>query len=200
MLGKYARGFLTLGGPPRRRGCTRLERSVRLDPWTGLGTNFERISVTTPSGESAGTQGQRAVLGLRSFSEDVSGACGLQGPRGDGSCGQVFWVSRASHGSSPHRFGTPKRGRGHTSPPLSFLLVTIPSPSSPCPFRPHSWAKVWFLLLARGRQRDSHSTVAISLCTPRGCTRGRWRYQEQVAKGPSTALRVAPGATSSRSL
>merc|ERR1740121_2510183 len=56
-------------------------------------------AVTTPSGQSAGIRGQRTVLGLRSFSEVVSGACGLQGPK-------------TVHGLAPHRFRPPKPRTG----------------------------------------------------------------------------------------
>ena len=37
--------------------------------------------VSTPCGESVGIRGHRTVLGLGSFSEDVSGDWGLQGPK-----------------------------------------------------------------------------------------------------------------------
>ena len=38
-------------------------------------------AATAPSGESVGIRGQHTVLGLGLFSEDVSGDCGLQGPK-----------------------------------------------------------------------------------------------------------------------
>ena len=56
---------------PRGHGRTRLETLVRLHPREGSGICFERILA----------RGERTVLGLGSFSGDVSGARGLQGPK-----------------------------------------------------------------------------------------------------------------------
>eukprot|EP00959_Pyramimonas_sp_CCMP1952_P121078 2531470-Pyramimonas_sp.AAC.1 len=67
--------------------------------------------MTTPCGESVGLRGRRTVLGLGSFSEDVSGDGGP--PRSQARAVtdravRSWGMSRSPNGLSPHRFGTPK--------------------------------------------------------------------------------------------
>ena len=75
------------GAPERRPGRAREEKEHGAS--SAPGPSLAHITTrgppngvaSTPCGESVGIRGHRTVLGLGSFSEDVSGDWGLQGPK-----------------------------------------------------------------------------------------------------------------------
>ena len=69
------RGFLAFGGPPRRRGWTRLGKLVRLDPGRGPGTRFERIWRPGRGGTPTPNRPFIADRGL--IAQPRPGACGF---------------------------------------------------------------------------------------------------------------------------
>ena len=89
------RGFLALGGSPRRHGRTQLEKRIGLDPGSGLGANFERISAhqrsLLPKVTLACRRGESEPGGTAGSGGEVRSS---RGPRPDTVVASKVWDSR----------------------------------------------------------------------------------------------------------